>query len=154
MSHIKTELPQQHLMQLDSNNFGYNMDPFDPCYGSLSDPQQQQQQQQLIVLSSDQMMENEMIDHNQPSTSKLSATSSSSSTSSKKRGCFPKSATNKLKHWLFQNLAVMFLSDFCTTHKHVYFYVLIFLLAVTFAFVFNFNLIFFAIFIAHFSLAV
>jgi hypothetical protein len=25
---------------------------------------------------------------------------------SKKRGCFPKNATNKLKHWLFQNLTV------------------------------------------------
>lgn len=24
----------------------------------------------------------------------------------KKRGCFPKNATNKLKHWLFQNLTV------------------------------------------------
>uniref|UniRef100_A0AC34GSK0 Homeobox domain-containing protein n=1 Tax=Panagrolaimus sp. ES5 TaxID=591445 RepID=A0AC34GSK0_9BILA len=81
MPHIKTELPlhqhqhQHHLMQIDSSNFGYNMDPFDPCYGSLADPQQQQQQQQqLIVISSsagDQMMENEMIvDHqNQPSTS-------------------------------------------------------------------------------------
>lgn len=26
--------------------------------------------------------------------------------SGKKRGCFPKNATNKLKHWLFQNLTV------------------------------------------------
>lgn len=24
----------------------------------------------------------------------------------KKRGCFPKRATNQLKHWLFQNLTV------------------------------------------------
>jgi len=24
----------------------------------------------------------------------------------KKRGCFPKNATNKLKHWLFQHVAV------------------------------------------------
>lgn len=30
----------------------------------------------------------------------------SGSASSKKRGCFPKNATNKLKHWLFQNLTV------------------------------------------------
>ncbi|KAI1719092.1 homeobox KN domain-containing protein [Ditylenchus destructor] len=30
--------------------------------------------------------------------------SSIGSGSSKKRGCFPKNATNKLKHWLFQNL--------------------------------------------------
>uniref|UniRef100_A0A915DZS7 Homeobox protein unc-62 n=1 Tax=Ditylenchus dipsaci TaxID=166011 RepID=A0A915DZS7_9BILA len=28
--------------------------------------------------------------------------------SSKKRGCFPKNATNKLKHWLFQNLTTSF----------------------------------------------
>lgn len=30
----------------------------------------------------------------------------SAGASSKKRGCFPKNATNKLKHWLFQNLTV------------------------------------------------
>lgn len=30
----------------------------------------------------------------------------SSMTMSKKRGCFPKNATNKLKHWLFQHVAV------------------------------------------------
>lgn len=33
--------------------------------------------------------------------------------SAKKRGCFPKNATNKLKHWLFQNLTV----SFCLTNK-------------------------------------
>lgn len=31
----------------------------------------------------------------------------SNSLSSKKRGCFSKQATNKLKHWLFQNLTVI-----------------------------------------------
>jgi hypothetical protein len=134
MPHIKTELqPQHHLMQIDPS-FGYSIDQFDPCYGNIGDPQQhQQEQQQLIVISSDQMMDNEMMDPtNQPSTSKLS--SSSSSTSSKKRGCFPKSATNKLKHWLFQNLAVIFFNTERITAQAPNFFCLcliFYLLAVT-----------------------
>ena len=83
-------MPKQdghQLVQLD-HGFTY-VESFDHY-------QRDQDQSQVLVVQDD------LIDHNgsQPSTSKIT------SSNSKKRGCFPKSATNKLKHWLFQNLTV------------------------------------------------
>lgn len=85
MPHLKHD---QHLIHLDQN-FTY-VDHFDHYRDQDSINQMIDQNEQIM----DQTI--------QPSTSKMN-----SSGNSKKRGCFPKSATNKLKHWLFQNLTVL-----------------------------------------------
>lgn len=50
--------------------------------------------------------------NNTGSTPSTSSSGKSTGASSKKRGCFPKNATNKLKHWLFQNLTVRWREKF------------------------------------------
>uniref|UniRef100_A0A7E4W2N0 Homeobox protein unc-62 n=1 Tax=Panagrellus redivivus TaxID=6233 RepID=A0A7E4W2N0_PANRE len=110
------------LMQLDPSRYG--IDPFDyGINGIVADGngmhqvhllENEHNHQHHMIQQLDASLMGDLLDQ-KPSTSTPSCGSggggsttptsgNGGNSSSKKRGCFPKSATNKLKHWLFQNL--------------------------------------------------
>uniref|UniRef100_A0A7E4W142 Homeobox protein unc-62 n=1 Tax=Panagrellus redivivus TaxID=6233 RepID=A0A7E4W142_PANRE len=112
------------LMQLDPSRYG--IDPFDyGINGIVADGngmhqvhllENEHNHQHHMIQQLDASLMGDLLDQ-KPSTSTPSCGSggggsttptsgNGGNSSSKKRGCFPKSATNKLKHWLFQNLTM------------------------------------------------